>query len=556
MWRVENGDCVEIMAAMDEASVDAICTDPPYGLEFMGRAWDRFDGGGIDPAFGHWLAGFIDGEGCFHIHRKPQGTFDCQFSISLRGDDMPILERCHRMTGLGTLALTKTAGNPKARWTVSSKAACLALRDLLRAFPLRAKKAHDFELWSEAVTEWVNHERGEWDSMEEIRAVLMDSRAYVDGGVRVDPFQMWCWRWAREALRVLKPGGHLLAFGGTRTYHRLACAVEDAGFEIRDTIAWLYGSGFPKSLDVSKAIDRTAGAERPIVDTIPDRWAGKGQVLQRATQDERSEAHITAPATPDAERWQGWGTALKPAHEPIVVARKPLVGTVAQNVLTHGTGALNVDGCRVGTGDGGNREGEASAERRYNDNGSTNFAPTPGPRGGDAAGRWPANVVLDEQAAAMLDEQTGELTSGRLQTHHKRSGASQIGTFEIRERTGEACDWGGDSGGGSRFFYCAKATSYERSAGLGDDAGLFATGEEPDRNDHPTVKPISLMRWLVRLVTPPRGVILDPFAGSGTTGCAAVLEGFDFIGIEREAAYVAICKARVAYWATGQAAAA
>jgi hypothetical protein len=238
-----HGDCVEAMAAMPEASVSAIVTDPPYLLEFMGRAWDRADGQAINAAFGHWLAGFIDGEGCFHVHRKPQGTFDCQFSISLRGDDLPILERCQRETGLGTIATQQREPNPIARWTVSSKAQCVGLRDLLRAFPLRAKKAREFETWSDALDAWLEHERGEWSNMEEARSRLMGMRDYEDGGVRIDPSQLWHLRWAREALRVLKPGGHLLAFGGTRTYHRLACAVEDAGFEIRDRILYLTEGG-------------------------------------------------------------------------------------------------------------------------------------------------------------------------------------------------------------------------------------------------------------------------------------------------------------------------
>jgi len=536
---VYHGDCIEVLADLDEASVDAVVTDPPYSLSFMGRDWD-------------------------------------------------------------------THGSATA-------------------------------------------------------------------------YQDWCREWAREALRVLKPGGHLLAFGGTRTSHRLVCGLEDAGFEIRDTIDWLYASGFPKSLDVSKAIDKAAGAEREVVGVRPDAdklsFGGKHEGWDRPwmRDDEALERSrsLTAPATPDAERWQGWGTALKPAwesitiatkpgagtdtigsclsrlyvsiaalssassqndsdaaasdgalstadapantsegssgptdtspsasatatslsivsswlntwvaiyeatststtatessqiidsatlrsclsritpadiiqaatrgygstplvdgadnlfaaglanlkltqsrsalasaiaaaptwqgaeaarrfspaHEPIVVARKPLVGTVAVNVLEHGTGALNIDGCRVGPGheNGTGRDGEDSSALRYTEHGATNFAATPGPRGGSESGRWPANVILDEAAAAMLDEQTGELTSGARSTGIYGG----IGTGEIYGDGGPTSlpAIEANTGGASRFFYTAKASPTERAG-----------------SKHPTVKPLALMRWLVRLVTPP-----------------------------------------------------
>jgi len=329
------------------------------------------------------------------------------------------------------------------------------------------------------------------------RRMARDSRAFQD----------WCEAWAREALRVLKPGGHLLAFGGTRTYHRLACAVEDAGFEIRDTIAWMYGSGFPKSLN------------------LPG----------------------------------GLGTALKPAHEPIVVARKPLSGTVAATVLEHGTGALNVDGCRIDTADDLNGGAYAKGGTERNDGW--------GMQRGQAgeyvapAGRWPANVVMDPDAAAILDEQTGESTSP--------SGPVRQGGmtgYDPGVNGGSAPREGfgigyGDSGGASRFFYCAKSSSAERNAGLDgfeeQVAGAMKANQDGSlnghivtaRNVHPTVKPIELMRWLVRLVTPPGGLVLDPFTGSGTTGCAAALEGARFIGVEREPEYAAIARARIAWWA-------
>jgi DNA modification methylase len=313
-------------------------------------------------------------------------------------------------------------------------------------------------------------------------------------------------------LRVAKPGAHIVAFGGTRLYHRMTCAMEDAGWEIRDCLMWLYGSGFPKSHDVSKAIDREAGAERDVVSTIPDRWAGKGQVLCRANQAEAESVNITAPATDDAKRWQGWGTALKPAWEPIVLARKPLDGTVAQNHLRHGCGGVNVDGCRIGT--------EPVTINTWDD-GAKPFGGGAGHAytGRTVEGRWPANLILDAEAGA-------------------------------------GAEW-------SRFFYCPKASKADRDEGCEgleerESSARHAMTGLPDlrmdheqarrtsRNHHPTVKPTDLMRWLARLVTPQGGTILDPFTGSGSTGKAARLEGFGFVGIEREPEYADIARARIA----------
>lgn len=280
-----------------------------------------------------------------------------------------------------------------------------------------------------------------------------------------------------EVLRVLKPGGHLIAFSGTRTYHRLACAVEDAGFEIRDMVSWLYGSGFPKSHNVGKK------TERP--------------------ED------------------MGWGTALKPACEPIVLARKPLAGTVAATVLLHGTGALNIDGCRIEGGAGGERDGEASAVRRYADQGSTNFAPTPGPRGGDAKGRWPANVIHDGSAEVV--EAFPDTASGTGAVKRASAEGYQGNALGKESRpAGTPMISHGDAGSAARFFYSAKADAADRCG-----------------SKHPTVKPIDLMAYLCRLVTPKGGVVLDPFAGSGSTGMACLREGFDCVLIEREAEYVA-----------------
>jgi hypothetical protein len=415
----------------------------------------------------------------------------------------------------------------------------------------------------------------------------------------------------REALRVLKPGGHLLAFGGTRTWHRLAVAIEDAGFEVRDSIAWMYGSGFPKSLDVSKAIDRKRDDTQDIHNVV--RWlearrqdAGvtRAQVEQHfgtqnigqalftitsgsasrvATWDQWLELksllgfsdemdaevwrlngrkgqpgeawaerevvgiqknamagwsmdgttqfvdrNITAPATPAAQQWQGWGTALKPAFEPIVVARKPLIGTVAENVLAHGTGALNIDGCRVGTQE---MKRTTSNGEVLSDNGSMSGANYVRIDAGTATGRWPANVILDESQAAELDKQSGvsasSATSAKRPPRREGSGWDRP-CNETHDAQMQAY---GDSGGASRFFYCAKAPKKERP--------------NVDGIAHPTVKPIALMRYLVRLVTPPGGTVLEPFAGSGTTVEACILEGFDCIAIEMTDDYLPLINERV-----------
>lgn len=411
-WDVRTGDCLDVMAAMDPGSVDAIVTDPPYDLTSGKRGGTGTASVNLESPYGRARIGTGNGAGGF-----------------------------------------------------MGKA---------------------------------------WDAT----------------GVAFDP-ATW-----RQALRVLKPGGHLLAFGGTRTWHRLAVAVEDAGFEIRDSIAWLYGSGFPKSLDVSKAIDRAAGAERQVIG--PGRWshvkpngsAGVDSVGLSATPG----YDATAPATPDAERWQGWGTALKPSFEPIVVARKPLAGTVAGNVLTYGTGALNIDACRIGTTGGGNTC--PGGDDRHCVTDGVTFSPTKhAPRREGEFGRWPANVTLDEHTAAELDRQSGRLVSG------SRQPGTYVGLGYMGAESAEFPGITGDTGGASRFFYIAKAATSERV--------------RSDGVAHPTVKPLSLMRWLIRLVTPPGGTVLDPFAGSGTTLEAAMLEGFDSIGIERESSYVPLIAARI-----------
>ena len=295
-----------------------------------------------------------------------------------------------------------------------------------------------------------------------------------------------------QCLRVLKPGGHLLAFAGTRTQHRMACRIEDAGFEIRDMIAWVYGSGFPKSLDVSKAIDKAAGVEREVVGSKVTGRALGGSNWRDDDAGGQEVVPITAPATEAARQWSGWGTALKPALEPITMARKPLSGTVAETVLQHGTGAINVDGCRVAHGDdvdmnAVNRQQAEGTGRAVGKSfiGAMLGKEVPMYKPG---GRWPANIIHDGSNEAALALKSG-----------------------------------------ARFFYTAKAGKDDR---------------ETD-NNHPTVKPTTLMAYLCRLVTPPGGTVLDPFMGSGSTGKAATVNGFRFIGIERDPEYHKIAQARI-----------
>jgi site-specific DNA-methyltransferase (adenine-specific) len=368
----------------------------------------------------------------------------------------------------------------------------------------------------------------------------------------------------RQALRVLKPGGHLLAFSGSRTYHRMVCAIEDAGFEVRDQIMWLYGSGFPKSHDISKAIDRESGAERRVVgskwvtNAAQGKGLGHGQIVGGKVQ--AGNIDITAPATPEAEQWSGWGTALKPAHEPIVVARKTFKGTVAANVLEHGTGALNIEGCRVGYASDADREQTIVPSSNIKIHmpavtaGAQDLPETyrNGEMHDPGSGRWPANVIHDgsDEVLRLFPETTSSL---RVSEDKDSPGA----TFSLG-RSGVTPRGHSDSGSAARFFYCAKASKRDREEGLDGfeerrvfgDGGASLAGisntRAPRANHHPTVKPTDLMRYLCRLVTPPGGLVLDPFTGSGSTGKAAVLEGFRFIGAELSEEYAAIARARIA----------
>jgi len=448
----------------------------------------------------------------------------------------------------------------------------------------------------------------------------------------------------QQCLRVLKPGGHLLSFGGTRTYHRVAVAIEDAGFELRDSIAWLYGSGFPKSLDVSKAIDKSDATElrrkrdlefvdwmrttglkqqqinniigksdvgshylrldqpvvataelfdklRPYLPEVPENIEKlvaertvesenykKREVIgqKQGTKSVDSGGHgivpggitepveldITAPTTPEAQQWQGWGTALKPAFEPVIVARKPIEGTVANNVLKWGTGGLNIDGSRIGSRDK-NESRWAKTGSKASDNVALGKQYDREPISEVGLGRWPANIILDPYTAELLDEQSGITKSGNIKPHaQKHTTLYQGGLAKMSEITGSHQ---GDSGGASRFFYVAKASKRDRNDGLEellDTTAADMVDREPDsagmnspragagrtsgaKNFHPTVKPTSLMEYLIKLVTPPQGTVLDPFTGSGSTGKAAILQGFDFIGIEMTEEYLPIIEGRL-----------
>jgi site-specific DNA-methyltransferase (adenine-specific) len=485
---VHHGDCLDVMARMPEASVDSIITDPPYGLEFMGKEWDSFKTyAGGNP------------------NLKPQGKVA---KHSKRGVSYGYRRKNPRCKRCGKLK----RGNgcckcPNPSW---------------------------------------------------------DTRQYESAFV----FQSWCTVWARAALRVAKPGATLLAFGGTRTSHRLACAVEDAGWELRDCMMWVYGQGFPKSANIGKMIDKAAGAER---EKIGKGTSGKTAGMQNLGPSGISggDFDITAPATPAAKLWDGWGTALKPAWEPIIVAMKPLDGTFAANAVEHEVAGLWIDGGRIGTEQIEAHGGGQNDKRIY---GQGKGIPAIERGANPHVGRWPANLILSHDPRCvrvgtteapgyvinrfpggarpfgggagkayeseavpggerevwacvpgcpvrMLDGQSGERSSGSRRTGARKG----MGYHGAGGDGGPAI--AGSAGGASRFFYTAKATTAERV--IGCPPGF--------KNSHPTVKPLSLCRYLCRLTkTPTGGVVLDPFSGSGSIAVAALLEGREAIAVELE----------------------
>lgn len=568
-WCVLRGDMLQVLRRLPDNCIDSVVCDPPYGISFMGKGWD-------DPA------------------RK-----------------IPFKERTgHRNSGI--MKGSGRGGSP--------------------AFLSRQRA-------SAAVT-----------------------------------FQRMMTEWFTECFRVLKPGGHVLAFGGTRMSHRLACGIEDAGFEIRDTLLWMYGQGFPKSRDISKSIDEEAfqkwlskrpntkkrlaslkgaakkqykqelleksGFARRIIGVSSVTGGRSGSAIDdgnglpesrdtRMLQNPESVVNFqTAPATPEAVEWEGWGTALKPSYEPIIMARKPLAEkTISDNVLRHRVGAMNIDGCRIGDNPGYSYAADRNGTTFHGQQGER-IKQSSDMKGSDRIesrkGRWPANVILQHSEGCvcvgtrdgkpyainrfddgmkpfgngaghaykslkqdsvteevwacvpgcpvrLLDAQTGILKTTWVSPKHKNN--RQVGRF-LGKLGHPGFEGYNDSGGASRFFYCAKTSQKERNAGLGHlpkrrsqkmgdgltsmvghpsgKTGNTATQDRVSQNNHPTVKPIDLMRYLTRLVTPPDGVVLDPCCGSGSTGCACMLEGFRNISVELDndakVPAVVIARARIRYW--------
>lgn len=497
--QILEGDCIEVMRTLPSNSIDAIVTDPPYGLEFMSAAWDSFREAEDDP--------------------NPSGPQSEEW-------------------GGG-------AGNPFAR----------------NATPRYAGKAQ---------------------GSDPSNKFLASMRAY----------QQWTEHWAAEAYRVLKPGGHLLTFGGTRTHHRQTVAIENAGFEIRDELQWIYLSGFPKSRDVSKDVDRLLGAEREVIGTKtvrdirrqPGRPVGWGLNAANRDKDEYIEHPLTAPTTDEAKQWSGYGTALKPACEPILMARKPMpAGSVARNLLEYGTGALNIDATRIPVAKGDEYVVNTFDEGAKPFGGGAGEAYTSRT---ESKGRWPSNVILTDPVFDGGVEGVvggGERSSGVMKAGTGRT--QQSIDYGIMPDVATLVDTYGDSGGVSRMFIIPKAARSEKEplfnpedlddtnttgpmAGRGQPgmkcrkchrwkvSGNPCTCAEPDfeqqafvrpkvKNDHPTVKPLDLICHLVRLVCPPGAVVLDPFLGSGTTAKAADLEGRQWIGIERDPHFAKIARARL-----------
>jgi len=376
--------------------------------------------------------------------------------------------------------------------------------------------------------------------------------------------------WATEALRVLKPGGYALVFGGTRTFHREMCGLEDAGFEIRDTIMWLYGTGFPKGHNIGKGIDKKLGKERVVIDTVTKARA-KGQKMALPTMGAETkyiDLDITIPNSPESKQWEGWNTNLKPAYEPIIMCRKPFKGTVVDNVLKWGTGGINIDACRISTNDnlnGGSYDPDRTSKELLTDASSYCILPTK-KEFKQPTGRYPANIILDEVSAEMLDEQSGvSMSSKNVMSDNRKNIGKSMFIDGVRNPENSYLD----KGGASRFFYVAKASKSERDMGCEaleerlaptstwaskpfkrtSDIPKYNTGNitppTKSHNIHPCVKPLKLIEYLIKMVSVEGAVILDPFVGSGTTCIACKKLHRKCIGIDNNAEYVEIAKSRI-----------
>jgi site-specific DNA-methyltransferase (adenine-specific) len=475
------GDCLEVLKTLEDNSVDSIVTDPPYGIGFMNKEWDS-------PQKHKEL---IERENKRSQERFEEGKSPVKGGFS---------------------------------------------KGVQPGLPIGGAK------------------EGRW-------------------------FQEWCEEWAKECYRVLKPGGHMLSFSAPRTYHRMATAFEDSGFQIRDQIMWVFGSGFPKSHNIGKAIDKIQGNEREVVG-ISDNTRDRNNHDYNSVGNFGSKEIIETKGQSD---WEGWGTALKPAHEPICMARKPLSEkSIAENVLKHGTGGINIDDCRIPFDMTDTNPATNPLYRQENNykmpepgqesNGAVSF--TSSKNEISQEGRFPANIIFDEEAGKILDKQSGVSKSQKRKPEYNKP------TEHTNTYTPKASDYRddntySDTGGASRFFYCPKVSKKERNAGLEDfeektdrqkghgldrRCGNCGTSmlkpqdckcENPDwitppkKNHHPTVKPIKLMEYLITLVTPKGGIVLEPFMGSGSTGIAAKNLGMSFIGIEREEEYFEIAKQRI-----------
>jgi len=504
------GDCLDILPSLPEASIDSIVTDPPYGLEFMGKEWDGADGfrrslnpadAGRDSVFGRTS----------RTGPEYRASVPAKARLRTREDG-----RTNPRSGRSRVTVPEsytTGAGQRGQPGIGARPTDWVSNQGWNGFRCR-NCGHLAHGGSPCTCEKPDFAR-------------------ADG--RWNLFQEWCEAWATQCLRVLKPGGFMLCFGGARTWHRLACGIEDAGFEIRDSLAdltgidgpglaWVYGEGFPKNQDAARAVDMH-------VCTLPGRHC-----MRRLPQEPRPDDHV-CPESPEGDPWRGWGTAWKPAWEPIVCARKPLAGTLAVNLLDHGTGALNTDAGRVAHTSDADRA-ESEGKNRHADFGSGPrqhqgvYAGMPAADRAQydgSAGRWPPNLILGESAAAEVDRQSGVTVS---RAGSPRSSATPGDGWGMTHTGAEYAD----AGGASRFFPCFR---YSAKADSGERPRL------EDGTTWPTVKPVDPIRWLVRLVTPPGGTVGDFFAGTGTTGEACIIEGFNCILADKDPIAMALMRERL-----------